>query len=292
MKKTYKKFLSLVLAAVTVVSLSTVAFAATPAKVTNVSTYNIDDDEINLKWNAVKNADGYSVYIHDGNKWRGYWSTKRLYMEVDDLKSAKTYKFKVRAYELVKGKRNYGPYSSVITAATEPEEVDGVYASSKSRSSVTLKWEKAPRARGYQVYLYDKAQGKYVKKAVVSKNTVTIKSLEENTSYSFKVRAYFKSNGKYYYGDFSDVYKVKTAAASSAKSSSGSSSLISESKAIQIALGHVGVKRADVRDFECELDYEKGVRVYEVSFDHGKYEYDYDIDAVSGKILRSTKERD
>ena len=159
MKKFSKKLLSLALAAVTVFSLSSVSFAAAPAKVTKVSAYNIDDDEINLKWNSVKNADGYSVYIHDGNKWRGYSSTKRLYMEVDDLQSAKVYKFRVRAYELVKGKRNYGAYSSLITAVTEPEEVDSLKASSKARTSITLKWSKVPRAKGYQVYLYDKAAG-------------------------------------------------------------------------------------------------------------------------------------
>ncbi len=291
MKNKLKKLLSLVLAAITVFSLSTVAFAATPGKVTKVSTYNIDDDEINLKWNAVKNADGYSVYIHDGNKWRGYWSTKKLYMEVDELQSAKVYKFKVRAYELVKGKRNYGPYSSVITAVTEPEEVEGVKASSRARTSITLKWSKVPRAKGYQVYLYDKAKGKYVKKAVVSANTATIKSLKENTSYSFKVRAYYKYDGKYYYGEYSDVLKVKTTAAKAA-STAKSSSVITESKASQIALSHAGLKKADVRGFECELDNEKGVKVYEVSFDHGRYEYDYDINAKTGKIIRYEKDRD
>ena len=289
MKKNLNRFLSLVLATVSVFSLSTVSFAKAPPKVTKVSTYNIDDDEINLKWNSVKDADGYSVFIYDGTKWRGYGSTKRLYMEVDDLKSAKAYKFRVRAYELDKGKRNYGPYSSIITAVTEPEEVDGVYALSKSRNSITLKWEKVPRARGYQVFLYDSSQGKYVRKAVVNSNSATVKNLKENISYSFKVRAYWKYDSKYYYGEFYDVYKVKTAAKAS---DSSASSLIPESKAAQIALNHAGLKKADVREFECELDYEKGVRVYEVSFDYGKYEYDYDIDAASGKILRSYKERD
>lgn len=292
MKNNIKKLLSLLLAIVAVFSLSAVAFAAAPAKVNTVSTYGIDDDEISLKWNSVKNADGYSVFIYDGSKWRGYGSTKRLYMEVDDLQSAKAYKFRVRAYELENGKRNYGPYSKIIVAVTEPDEVDGVYASEKKKNALVLKWDKVRNARGYQVYIYDKAQGKYVRKAVVSKNSAEIKGLSANSSYTFKVRAYWKYDGKYYYGEFSDAYKAKTAAASASAKSSAASSVIPESKAAQIALGHAGLKKADVRDFECELDYERGVKVYEVSFDYGRYEYDYDIDAVSGKILRNYKERD
>ena len=288
MKNNLKKLFSLLLALVAVFSLSTVAFAAAPTKMSKVTAYNIDDDEISLKWSKVKNADGYSVYIHDGSKWRGYGSTKRLYMEVDDLQSAKVYKFKVRAYELENGKRNYGPYSAVITAVTDPDEVDGLYVSEKSKSSLSLKWDKVRNAKGYQVYMYDKAQGKYVKKVVVSKNSAKISSLSANTSYSFKVRAYWKCDGKYYYGEFSDVLKAKT----SGSTSSSDKASISSSEAAQIALGHAGLKKSAVRDFECELDYEKGVKIYEVSFDYGKYEYEYEINAASGKILRSHKERD
>ncbi|MBR3817432.1 MAG: PepSY domain-containing protein [Clostridia bacterium] len=292
MKNNLKKLLSLLLAVVTVFSLSTVAFAAAPAKVTNVSTYAIDDDEISLKWNAVKNADGYSVFIYNGSKWKGYGSTKRLYMEVDDLQSAKAYKFRVRAYEVKNGKRNYGPYSAIITAVTKPDEVDDVYAAEKNKNSLVLKWAKVRNARGYQVYMYDKAKDKYVRKAVVSKNSAEVKSLSANSYYIFRVRAYYKYDGKYYYGEFSDAYKAKTAASASSGSSSKPAEVIPESKAAQIALSHAGLKKADVREFECELDYERGAKVYEVSFDYGRYDYEYEIDAVSGKILRNHKERD
>lgn len=67
---------------------------------------------------------------------------------------------------------------------------------------------------------------------------------------------------------------------------------ISREEAKKIALNHAGLKEADVRGLEVELDYERGAYEYEVSFESGKYDYDYKIDAVSGKIKFSEKEFD
>ncbi len=67
---------------------------------------------------------------------------------------------------------------------------------------------------------------------------------------------------------------------------------ISRDEAKKIALNHAGLKEADVRGLEIELDFEKGAYEYEVSFDSGKYDYDYEIDAVSGKIKFSEKDLD
>ena len=58
------------------------------------------------------------------------------------------------------------------------------------------------------------------------------------------------------------------------------------------AFKHAGVKASEAWDVEVDLDTENGKLVYEVSFDAGGYEYDYDIDAYTGKVLRSEKERD
>ncbi|MBE6774911.1 MAG: hypothetical protein E7543_01825 [Ruminococcaceae bacterium] len=291
-----KKVLNVLLAAVLGVSVfsaaSLTASAATLPKVTSVKAYNIDDDEINLKWKKVKGADGYQVKIYSKGKWKAVGLTKKTKFEVDDRKSATNYRFKVRAYELKNGKRVYGKYSSVVEAATEPDEVENVKVSSKGKTSVTLKWSKVPRASRYQVYIYDSAKGKYVRKVTVKSNTATVKELKSGTTYKLKVRAYFSGEAGKEYGDFSDVLSVKTKAASSAKAASSGSSAVTASKAETIALNHAGLSRGQVRDFECELDYERGVKVYEVSFDSGRYDYEYTIDAASGKILNWEKERD
>ncbi len=70
------------------------------------------------------------------------------------------------------------------------------------------------------------------------------------------------------------------------------SDYIGEAEAKRIALEHAGIKESDARKLEAELDREHGRVVYDVSFDSGSYEYDYEIDAVTGTVIKADKERD
>jgi uncharacterized membrane protein YkoI len=67
---------------------------------------------------------------------------------------------------------------------------------------------------------------------------------------------------------------------------------IGKEAAISAALAHSGLARSAVRDLKCELDRENGIMVYEVEFESGIYDYEYDIDAITGKVLKSKKELD
>lgn len=52
-----------------------------------------------------------------------------------------------------------------------------------------------------------------------------------------------------------------------------------------IALDHAGVKAKDTVFLYAELDYDDGLRVYDVEFFSENKEYDYKIDAATGEIL-------
>lgn len=67
---------------------------------------------------------------------------------------------------------------------------------------------------------------------------------------------------------------------------------IGADKAKDIALSHAGVKESETRSLKIELDREHGRTVYEVEFKVGYLEYDYEIDAVTGEIVRWHKEYD
>ncbi len=73
-------------------------------------------------------------------------------------------------------------------------------------------------------------------------------------------------------------------------SSDGNTEYISADKAKEIALSHAGVHENNIFDYDCEFEHEKGRAVYEIDFESMNYEHDYDIDAVTGEIIRSDKE--
>ena len=74
-----------------------------------------------------------------------------------------------------------------------------------------LSWASVPGAKGYKVYIYDKAKKKYVhrltKKASVK--SVIHRGLKKGVTYKYKIRAYRKVNGKTVYSPYSAVKSVK-----------------------------------------------------------------------------------
>lgn len=64
------------------------------------------------------------------------------------------------------------------------------------------------------------------------------------------------------------------------------------SQAVAKALEHAGLKAAQVKELECELDYEDGKPVYEIEFKYGDTEYEYEISAYDGSVVSSKTEKD
>lgn len=60
---------------------------------------------------------------------------------------------------------------------------------------------------------------------------------------------------------------------------------IGEKAALNAALKKLGLKESDVYDVECEFEIDDGMAVYEVEFMHGRIEYDFLIDAYTGKVI-------
>ena len=71
-----------------------------------------------------------------------------------------------------------------------------------------------------------------------------------------------------------------------------SQTYITAEQAKAAALSAAGFSASEVRGLKAEFDFDDGRAVYEVEFKKGIFEYDYDIDAVSGKVLKAEKEAD
>ena len=67
---------------------------------------------------------------------------------------------------------------------------------------------------------------------------------------------------------------------------------ITADEAKSIALKHAGVKAEDAVFEKAEKNYDDGRLVYEVEFRSAGHEYDYEIDAKTGEILKAEKDID
>ena len=289
LKNLRKKFAAAVLTtalAVTMIPVGTgfayAAAAASLAAPSGIKTVERDDDEITLKWNEVKGASGYEIYRYSAtyDKWIEVERTSNTYDEVDNLLSASVYTFKVRAFtQDASGKYIYSDFSAPFKTATSPKDVNNLRVSSKTKTSVTLKWNAVKRADKYQVYRYEKSTGEWKRLITTSKTSYTASGLSSGTSYKFKVRPYREALGYKYYGDFEDI-TVKTVSSTS----SSDSQYIGKARAKQIALDKAGVS-ASKADFRyVKLDSDDGVKVYEVKFYAGDFEYEVEINARTGAV--------
>lgn len=62
---------------------------------------------------------------------------------------------------------------------------------------------------------------------------------------------------------------------------------IGADKAKQIALQHAGVAEGDTQAMEVKREQEHGRLIYEVEFEVGHIDYEYEIDGASGEILKA-----
>ena len=96
-----------------------------------------------------------------------------------------------------------------------------------------------------------------------------------NTEYDYEILA---SNGKIIsYDKDIENYEIP-------RKNTSSSTYIGKAKAKSIALKDAGVSASSATFTKTKLDYEDGIRVYEIEFYTNSAEYEYEINAKTGKI--------
>lgn len=128
---------------------------------------------------------------------------------------------------------------------------------------------------------------------------VNVSKLEIEIDYEHGIMIYEVS---FLYGDNKYDYEINanTGEIVEAKSNSdedkekgepgADNTVISAGEAKEIAFSHAGVtEQLAVSDMEIKLDKENGKSVYEIEFSYKNSEYEYDIDASTGEILKFEK---
>ena len=181
-------------------------------QVKNVKVSEITSSSIKIKWSKIKNITGYRVYIYDKNEqvYKFYKTVETTSLRINNLKSSKNYRFKVRAYLLKNGKKYYGKKSIELITSTNPDKVKELKTDKRTDSSLTISWKNQSRVTGYRVYIYNNSSKKYEYYDKTKNNSIIIKNLSSMTEYKIKIRAYKEANNAKYYGQKSDAIKEHT----------------------------------------------------------------------------------
>ncbi len=125
------------------------------SKITGFKTKTLSSTYATLQWNKNNDATGYEIEKYVGNEKSGDWvnvakitgNATTSYTVKGLAAGTAGYRFRMRAVK----NGAYSDYTSVLTVNTNPYGVGGFKCSSKTSTSVTLKWNKGTTASGYQL---------------------------------------------------------------------------------------------------------------------------------------------
>lgn len=168
-------------------------------------TANVSKNRIEFRWTPVNGAEDYTIYRCDNdNIWKEVKTTSDTVYSFEDLEPGTEYliRFTASAGKLT------SEYSQTFRLSTTPDVPKNLKAATTSEKKVALTWDAAKGASGYEVMRYsklDSTESGFVSIGTTETNSFIDDSLETNTTYSYKVRAYTIVNGRRIYGDESDV---------------------------------------------------------------------------------------
>ena len=173
--------------------------------VTGLKAQGVTATAVKLDWARNAGATGYIIEQYKGGKWAQLAVTKNnttLTFTVKGLAECTPYSFRVKAYKNDGGKTNYSDYVTV-KASTLLGTVKNAKVTSVTETWITLEWAKNDKATGYSIEQYK--GGKWTVIATTKNNTTlkfTVKGLKNDTTYSFRIRAYKTAGASNVYSDY------------------------------------------------------------------------------------------
>ncbi len=170
---------------------------------------------LHLKWKTDEKYTGYEVYMATSKDWtyKRVASTSKGKANIEKLKKAKTYYFKLRAWTENNGQKSFSEFSEPMAISTRPSKMKLTSAKSAKKKTVTVKWKRQTRVSGYQLLLRVGKKGhstiKYITQTNAKKYKYTFKGLKSGAKAKVRVRSYRIVEGKRVYSRKSKVYSVK-----------------------------------------------------------------------------------
>ena len=175
------------------------------ANVAGLKAQGVTATAVKLDWARNAGATGYIIEQYKGGKWTQLAVTKNnttLTFTVKGLAECTPYSFRVKAYKNDGGKTNYSDYVTV-KASTLLGTVKNAKVTSTTGTWITLGWDRNTGAAGYVLEQYK--GGRWTEIAVTKNNTTlkfTVKGLRNDTTYSFRIKAYKTVGDTTTYGSY------------------------------------------------------------------------------------------
>ena len=177
-------------------------------RIANVALFKgsaVSASAVKLDWSKNDKATGYVIEQYKGGKWTTIATTKNnttLTFTVKGLAKGTTYSFRIKSFRKTGSTTDFSEYTA-IKAATLLDNVSDLKVTSVTGSWITLEWAKNDKATGYAIEQYK--GGKWTVIATTKNNTTlkfTVKGLKNDTTYSFRIRAYKTAGGSNVYSDY------------------------------------------------------------------------------------------
>ena len=177
-------------------------------RIPNVASFKgraVSQTAVKLDWSKNDKATGYVIEQYKGGKWTALATTKNnttLTFTVKGLAKGTAYSFRIKSFRKTGSATEFSEYTA-IKAATLLDGVSDFKVASTTGSWITLEWAKNDKATGYSIEQYK--GGKWTVIATTKNNTTlkfTVKGLKNDTTYSFRIRAYKTAGGVTAYSDY------------------------------------------------------------------------------------------
>ena len=177
-------------------------------RIANVASFKgsaVSASVVKLDWSKNDKATGYVIEQYKGGKWTAIATTKNnttLTFTVKGLAEGTAYSFRIKSFRKTGSTTDFSEYTAIKAATL----LDGVYnfkVASTTGSWITLEWAKNDKATGYSIEQYK--GGKWTVIATTKNNTTlkfTVKGLKNDTTYSFRIRAYKTAGASNVYSDY------------------------------------------------------------------------------------------
>ena len=202
-------------------------------RIPNVASFKgraVSASAVKLDWSKNDKATGYVIEQYKGGKWTALATTKNnttLTFTVKGLAKGTAYSFRIKSFRKTGSMTEFSEYASV-KAATLLDGVSDFKVASTTGSWITLEWAKNDKATGYAIEQYK--GGKWTVIATTKNNTTlkfTVKGLKNDTTYSFRIRAYKTAGASNVYSDYVRIAgKTRIPKVASFKGSAASASAV------------------------------------------------------------------